>query len=313
MISLRDFAALAAVSLVLVGCNQGFAEENPDLAPEDLVLLPEDLPVQAEPNTIILAEEALKEGRLQDAEVLLERYWLTFPDDPRGLLGVAELRLARGNTGGALKAFEDLLQYPEIEVDARQGYGIVLMLVGDEEKAVEELKAAVEADATRWRAWNALGAFYDSQGAWPEATDAYQRALALQPEEPIIVNNLGFSLLMQGRTDAAVRTLQDALRLDPTSELTKTNLRIAYAQLGQYRRAVAGAASDNEKARALNNAGYVALLRGDYDSAEAYFQQAMREDPSFNETAWRNLNFLESLRTPEDETNGDNSGAAATQ
>ena len=294
------YAALC-LTLFAAGCNQGFAEENPDLQPEDLVLLPEDIPPVAEPGTINLAEDALKEGRLKDAEILLERYLLTFPDDPRGKLGVAELRLALGDTGGSLQAFRELLESPEVEVDARQGYGIVLMLVGETEAALRELSAAVEADPTRWRAWNALGAYYDSQEQWALSDNAYRRALALRPEEATILNNLGFSLLMQGREEEAVRTLQDALRLDPTAELTKTNLRIAYAHLGQYRRAVAGTADDNEQARALNNAGYVALLRGDYDAAEAYFEQAMEADPTYNEVAARNLDFLSSIRADPDE------------
>ena len=289
------FAALC-LALLAAGCNQGFGDENPDLSPEDLVLLPEDIPAVAEPGTIILAEDALKEGRLEDAQILLERYIFTFPDDPRGRLALAELRLALGDTGGSLQAFRALLEFPEVEVDARQGYGIALMLIGDTDAALRELSAAVEADPTRWRAWNALGVYYDSQEQWALSDDAYRRALALQPEEPTILNNLGFSLLMQGRKEEAVRTLQDALRLDPTEDLTKTNLRIAYAHLGQYRRAVAGTANDSEQARALNNAGYVALLLGDYQAAEAYFEQAMEADPTYNEVAARNLDFLNSIR-----------------
>ena len=90
--------------------------------------------------------------------------------------------------------------------------------------------------------------------------------------------------------------LEQALRHDPKSEIVKTNLRIAIAQRGQYRRAVSGSADDVELAKALNNVGYVALVRGDYDLAEAYFLRAMQADPTFNEVAWRNLNYLKTLR-----------------
>ena len=46
------------------------------------------------------------------------------------------------------------------------------------------------------------------------------------------------------------------------------------------------------------------MVRGDYDEAEAYFQQAMQKDPSFNRTAWRNLNYLETLRALDDAESG---------
>ena len=46
---------------ILADGDTGYGEENPDIAPEDLVLLPEDIPAAAEPGTVLLAEEALKE------------------------------------------------------------------------------------------------------------------------------------------------------------------------------------------------------------------------------------------------------------
>ena len=58
---------------------------------------------------------------------------------------------------------------------------------------------------------------------------------------------------------------------------------------------------DIDLAMALNNVGYIALLRGDYDHAEAYFTRAMEVDPTFNEIAWRNLKLLNNLRDESEE------------
>ena len=284
---------------MLAGCQTtGMGEEAE--AGEELALLPEEPPPAAEPETIYLAETALEEGRYKDAQVLLERYLFTFPGDPRGTLAAAELKLALGDTGSALRLFRKLIEEPEVAASAEQGYGISLLLSGEDEIASEHLKTAVEEDPTLWRAWNALGAYYDSKENWPASEDAYRRALGAKPDEPMILNNLGFSLLMQGKIEEAMRPLEEALRLDSESALIKTNLRIALAQRGQYRRAVTGTSDDVDYAKALNNVGYVALLRGDYDHAEAYFTRAMEVDPTFNETAWRNLKLLKSLRSNEE-------------
>jgi Flp pilus assembly protein TadD len=288
-------AAFAVAGVVLVGC-QTTGKDEEALIEEEMPLLPPGNPQAAEPETIFLVERALEEGRLDDAQVLLERYVFTFPDDPRGKLATAELRLAHGNTGGAMQVFRNLVEEPTVAADARQGFGITMILVGDMEVAYKELSAAVEEDPTLWRAWNAIGAYHDAQDDWEKAEDAYRRALAVRPNEPMILNNLGFSLLMQNRVDEALGPLQEAMRLAPDSSQVKTNVRLAYARKGEYRRAVSGSGDDVELAKALNNVGYIALLKGDYSQAEAYFLRAMEADPTFNEVAWRNLNYLKSLR-----------------
>jgi Flp pilus assembly protein TadD len=49
-------------------------------------------------------------------------------------------------------------------------------------------------------------------------------------------------------------------------------------------------------ARILNNIGFIAVMRGDYDNAEAYLLRAMEADPRYNETAARNLTYLRQVR-----------------
>jgi Flp pilus assembly protein TadD len=292
---LPALTVFAVAGAVLAGCQTTGMDEEALTEDELPLLLPGEAQA-AEPETIFLVEKALDEERLHDAQVLLERYVFTFPDDPRGKLATAELRLAHGNTGGAMQVFRTLVDEPTVAADARQGFGITLILVGDLEVAYKELSAAVDEDPTLWRAWNAIGAYHDAHDDWPKAEDAYRRALAVQPNEPIILNNLGFSLLMQDKIDEALRPLQEAMRLAPELPQVKTNVRLAYARKGEYRRAVSGSSSDVELAKALNNVGYIALLKGDYTLAEAYFLRAMEADPTFNEVAWRNLNLLKSLR-----------------
>lgn len=333
---LEKLGRIAAVFLFLsgflYGCQTtGFGEES-----EELELQPTAEPEPAEPETIELAERALADGRLKDAGLLLERYLFTYPKDPRGRIGAAELNLARRNTGVALEQFRRIVEPkkttpasdepalekegedgespseaspvvtlpPELMARAQQGYGIAALLIGDKSTAHLQLTQALESDPSLWRAWNALGAYHDGERDWAASEIDYDNALRLQPQDPAILNNLGFSLLMQGRMAESAAALQTALRLEPGSALIETNLRLALAKQGDYRRATAGSNDDKELARALNNVGYVALVRGDYDEAEAYFQQAMQKDPSFNKTAWRNLNYLETLRSQDDTASG---------
>ena len=145
-----------------------------------------------------------------------------------------------------------------------------------------------------------MGAYHDAREEWAEAGESYRKAIAVVPDNSVVRNNLGFSLFMQGRLDEAISELIKAVRMDPEFALARTNLRLAYARKGRYLQALAGLTED-DLGEALNDVGYIALMRGDYENAEAYLLRAMEADPAFNERAWRNLNYLRSLRELHDE------------
>jgi Flp pilus assembly protein TadD len=85
-----------------------------------------------------------------------------------------------------------------------------------------------------------------------------------------------------------------ALEVSPDLATAETNLRLSLALRGQYAEAVAGVDAENLP-DALNNAGYAALLRGDYAKARMLFLQAIDASPSFHEPSWSNLRFLSSV------------------
>jgi len=295
--SLRDHgwrrpSGVAAVALCaalfLSGCLGADGEDKPEIS-----VRPEAAKVSDQ--AIELVETALAEERLKDAERLLDRIMLTDPSNLQARLLRGELILAKGNANGAMAVFSGLQDLPEVSVRAKQGLGICLLLTGAPEQAVENLEAALDADPTLWRAWNALGSYHDSQEQWAEAIEAYDLALAEQPNNAMILNNRGFSYFMQGRQSEARSDIERALRLEPDLRPAQVNLRLIHAWDGHYVRAMAGV-TEKELPRVLNNIGYVAMMRGDLENAEAYLTRAMEADPTFNETAWENLARLRHMR-----------------
>ena len=252
------------------------------------------------PETMELAQKAIAEQRFTDAEKLLERILFNDPQHAEARLAVAEIILARGHSAAALPQFAQLMEVEEVANRAAQGHGICAVLIGDQDTAYRSLNKALDADPELWRSWNALGAYHDAREEWVAAGESYRKAIALVPENPLVRNNLGFSLFMQGRLDEAISELIQAVRMDPEFALARTNLRLAYARKGRYLQALAGLTQD-DLGVALNDVGYIALMRGDYENAEAYLLRAMEVDPAFNERAWRNLNYLRSLRELRDE------------
>ncbi len=210
------------------------------------------------------------------------------PDDVGAKLGLAESLLGMGAPQPAYAAFTALSEMPEVSVPARQGQGISLLLLGQQDKAQNILLSVVKESPAAWRAWNALGRSYDMSENWELAIHAYTMALQSKPSTPMVLNNLGMSLLSQGRYTESEKQFRDALLSQPDFDVARNNLRFAVAIQGRYRDAFVGVAR-TDMPTVLNNVGYAALLRGERERAEAYFQRAIETSPHFYEQAYNNL------------------------
>ena len=241
------------------------------------------------------ADAAIAQRRVEDAAILLGRILKTDPDNSQAKLRVAEMYLLANKLLLAAAAFKHLSKTSDVRAKALQGFGIAMMKQGELDTAHKALQEAVDEDASLWRAWNGLGLYYDTQSLWNEAGESYKRALGVNPELALIHNNLGYSLLMQGKFVDATSAFRKALRIRPDLEAARVNLRLSLAWEGKYQEATAGVERD-ELPTVLNDVGYIAILRGDYDQAEAFLLRAMEASPTFNETASKNLGYVKTIR-----------------
>ena len=244
------------------------------------------------------AAMALETRRTTQAKQLYGTILARAPDDPEALTGLGEAEVLLGEYDAALehsrKAAERAGERTDIKARALQNAGVALLLTNRPEQAERELEAAVGLDPRSWRAWNALGRARDARQAWEEAAAAYERALSLAPGEGAVLNNYGMSKLSAGDPEGAAAMFVRALEASPDLAPAETNLRLALALGGRYEEALAGVEAKDMPA-ALNNAGYAALLRGDYTQARILFLRAIDASPGFYEPAWSNLQFLGSV------------------
>ena len=249
---------------------------------------------QAVGDALERASLMLADGRTQDAFEEYGRVLNADPDNVEAKLGVAEARMADGNLQQAKELFDETAKLPAAKPRALQGRGLALLMLGQRDGAAEALRGAVEADAKLWRAWNALGQLADDQRQWDDARASYDKALATTTAPWIVYNNIGFSLLLQGKQDESREFFAKSLQLHPGTEVADNNRRLALALQGKYTEAVTGVAKERLPA-ALNNAGYAAMLRGEYPGAESYLARAIETSPSFYEMAAKNMLRLNAL------------------
>jgi tetratricopeptide (TPR) repeat protein len=86
--------------------------------------------------------------------------------------------------------------------------------------------------------FNELGVAYRQKGKLFEAVGAYRAALARDPENPVIMKNLGDAHLLNKEYSAAVEQYETVLQSNPRFHQAHSGLGIAYYQTGKYSEAL---------------------------------------------------------------------------
>lgn len=244
-------------------------------------------------------KKALAAGDHDAAYAAYAKAYKAEPKNSEALFGLAESLLGIGEAGKASAAFAKVAEIPEMKITGLQGRGLALAMSGRNRAAETFLRAATEADPTLWRAWNAIGKINDANGLWDEANASYDRALKANPKAAVVYNNRGVSRLIRHDYEGAAKDFSQALGIDPGMETSRGNLRVALAWQGKYVEALVGVTA-KEAPAVLNNVGYIAMKRGDYEGAEAYLAQAMQLSPAYYAKAAENLAYLRQIRKIEE-------------
>jgi len=256
-----------------------------------------DAPVATvDDRTVAQIQQALDDARYVDGGTLLDRALMSEKNDPRLVLLVGDINLARGRYDLALESFKRIDARPELHARAQEGEGVALSLLGRVDEALPILEAAASANSVSWHAWNALGVIYDRKSEWSKASAAYEHAISASGSSPIVLNNRGFSLLSQNKLDDAAADFVSALQKKPDFASARNNLRLTIAMKGDYARATEGAGG-TDRASILNNAGFAAMARGDYTTAEKLLGQAMEAKGEYYAVAAANLERVRGLQS----------------
>jgi tetratricopeptide (TPR) repeat protein len=128
-------------------------------------------------------------------------------------------------------------------------------------------------------------------GNYPGAVRAYERGLAVAPENVELLNALGFALFQQGQSREAVAALEKALAADPKHVKAHNNLALASVDLGElevaeahYRESLAL----EPQAAIYSDLGFVLEREGLDDEAVEQYEKALALDPK-SATAHYNL------------------------
>ncbi len=145
-------------------------------------------------------------------------------------------------SGQPEKAIEELRTALEINPEVARTHldlGLAYKAKGLPYTAIAHYERAIELDPELAEAHNNLGASYGSLGQVERATGHIRRAIELDPELAEAYNNLGAAYGSQGRLEEAVEQFLAAVRLDPGYAEAHKNLGLAYRKMGLMGKAAA--------------------------------------------------------------------------
>ena len=166
------------------------------------------------------------------------------PAYPVAELGRAEALIAADRRDAAIEALQQLAKsYPDQEV-IWATLGDVLRRAERFEEAITAYDAAIALFETeisgQWPVYYARGICHERQKRYESAEADMRKALELQPDQPQVLNYLGYSFLEQGRNfDEALTMIETAVAARPEDGYIIDSLGWGYYRLGRYEEAVA--------------------------------------------------------------------------
>ena len=231
---------VAEVYRSIAGALMGEAQDNLTLiyARIAMALRPDDV------ETVLMTAELLER---------LERYDLAtsvYDTVPRGSpafydaeLGRADALRRSGRTEAAIEVLRQLAEdNPEL-AEVQISLGDILREMERYEEAISAYNQAVaaigETEEQHWILFFARAIAHERMGDWPPAEADFRTALELRPEQPQVLNYLGYSFLeMQTNLDEAVDMIERAVALRPDAGHIIDSLGWGLYRLGRYEEAV---------------------------------------------------------------------------
>jgi tetratricopeptide (TPR) repeat protein len=193
----HDFAAVSVANL-LADMKRGQEAIDAYLAVQKSSPLAESSQIQA-------AIEYDGLGETDKGLALLRQVTAEHPDDPDAWSSLGTLQRSAKDFAGAAESYD---------------------------KAIAKLRTP---DKAHWVLFYFRGIAYERTKQWPKAEADFKTALKLYPDEPLVLNYLGYSWVDQGvNLDEAFKMLQLAVDRKPTDGYIVDSLGWAHYKLGHY-------------------------------------------------------------------------------
>ena len=175
-----------------------------------------------------------------------ETYAKIAPDDPTyhvAEIGRATTLIAEGKTDAALEVLQALTRSHGQFIEVQAALADALRRQERFTDAIPVYTQAIdlvpEPEQRHWTLFYSRGISNERAGNWPEAEADFRRALELNPDQPQVLNYLGYSFVDRGENlDEALGMIERAVAAQPDAGYIIDSLAWALFRLGRYEEAV---------------------------------------------------------------------------
>jgi tetratricopeptide (TPR) repeat protein len=246
-----------------------------------LKLAPDDLPVLEQ-----LVNLDILERQYDAAQSLVQQQVEKTPKEAALQILLAKIFFARGD----MKQTEAvLLKAVELQPDSEQAYVMLAQIhtsANQNQKALADLQNVLAKNPKNTDALMLMGVTCNAEKDYPRARDAYEKLLALTPNNLVVMNNLAYLYAENlGEIDKASQLARRARDLAPGDPSIADTLGWVLYKQGQYSAAVnllrESAAKFSRVADAQYHFGLACYMLGDEEDAKAALKQVLDLNKDF--------------------------------
>jgi Flp pilus assembly protein TadD len=198
-------ASSVATVLVLAGCGgadvlQGLGSSSPAL---------NVTPKAETPRREITPEEA-KAARARIGEAATLAAARSNPRDAEAALAAAAILRRQGDRADALALLDASAAHAPHDARLLRDRGLLALELGAVAHARDHLRKAVASGSRDWQTHSALGSALAAGGDQKGAQRHFAEALKQMPDNPVVLNNLALSMMLEGRRGEAEQMLRRA-------------------------------------------------------------------------------------------------------
>jgi Flp pilus assembly protein TadD len=252
MPALRTAAAIAAAALIS-GCIAA-----PPPTPQEIALIDQAA------KSLLPAPAAEREAAERQDLLSQAKFWAVEyeknPNEYEAALKYARVLRSIGSSPRASEVAAQALNLKQADIELTLIYAQAALDQGKAQDAAAALARAEQEGQNDWRMLSIIGVTMDSLDQHKPAQDYYKRALALSPDNPKILSNLGLSYALDGKPGLAEETLRGALGHPEADARVKQNLILVLGVQGKFDEAEKIAGPETPKALLESNKEYFRTL-----------------------------------------------------
>ncbi|MFN7992773.1 MAG: tetratricopeptide repeat protein [Bryobacteraceae bacterium] len=233
---------------------------------------------------------AFSQNNLKEAEETFRKAYQGNAKDIRPLMGLIETLMRENHQDAAIQFLQGEVAKAPDRNDLHMALGNVAVRTGNFDLGLAEFQNVLgrldKNSKLRGEVYYRIGLTLRRKGDMNGSVDALYKAREVMPENSMIVSDLALSLDTAGRKDEAIKTYEQAIKLDPRNAVALNNVafQLAEKQGGDLDQALTYAQRAKQMMPNLNEVsdtlGWIYLKKNLSDNALEIFQDLVSKAPA---------------------------------